>query len=114
MLEKNLRVALLAFGSFVLPEKAMKQQRQTAAGAANDDFQVRVAIENAARYHARDTLRYLGIREHGVGDAGAIVFSAPKRGVLGRTGAVEKDRPAKLGYFPVNWINLRPIHDHLA
>ena len=60
VLEKNFRVALLTLRSFVFPKKAVQQQREAAAGAANYDSQIRITIENTAGDHAQDRTRPRG------------------------------------------------------
>src|SRR5918994_6390536 len=61
MLKKNFRIAPFAVIPFMLPEETMKQERYAAAGAADNDLEIGIAIEQAASDHAQAALRDLTV-----------------------------------------------------
>src|SRR4030095_4273951 len=98
----------------MFPKKAMHKQGEAAAGAANDNSQTRIVIENAAGDHTQRALRYLGIGKDGERDPRSSIFEPFQRWVFGKTGAVQKDGPLQFGSLGATRRYLRQVHNHFA
>src|SRR5207344_3570638 len=107
-------IALLTFWAFVIPKKAVQQQRETAAGATNDNSQIRIAIEDTAGDHAQDAFRDLSVGKDGERDPRSSILEPFERGILGKTGAVQKDGPSQFGNLAVKGVHHRQIQNHFT
>src|SRR5918995_5365593 len=114
MLKKNFRVAPLAVRPFMFPEKTMKQQRYAAAGAADNNLEIGIAVKYAAGDHAQTALRDLAIRQNRIGNSRAAIFETRQGGILRSSGAVQKNRQVELGNLREDRVHLRRVHQHLA
>src|SRR5947208_14549263 len=100
MLEQDLAVAPLpTVWRLVLPVQLVQQHGNAAARAADDDLEIRVAIESAGRDQADAEIRDGGVGAHAYRHALPAILQPVERRVLAAASAaaVEKDGQVQLG-----------------